>query len=163
MSRNSWLLAGVALVSLVAVGAALVSQHHYDMRPCPWCILQRAIFCAIAIVALLGLVIRGRPARLTSIVLVVVLTLCGASAALWQHFVAASAASCDLTLAEKIISGMRLDEHWPEVFMATASCSDARVNLLGLPYEAWSLSLFALMGALAVRLLLPRHAPDLRS
>jgi disulfide bond formation protein DsbB len=51
--------------------------------------------------------------------------------------------------------GLKLDEHLPEMFMATASCSDAKVNLFGVPYEFWSLALFALMGAVGVRLLLP--------
>ncbi len=154
MNRPTLWLAGIATVSVVAVGAALISQHVYGMQPCPWCVLQRLIFVCIAITALLGLVLRGVLRRGAKVVLVL-LTGCGATAALWQHFVAASAASCDMSLADHILSGMKLDEHWPEVFMATASCSDAKVNLLGLPYEAWSLALFALMGAVAVRLLLP--------
>ena len=37
------------------------------------------------------------------------LALSGIAAALWQHFVAAKSASCNLTLADKIISGLRLD------------------------------------------------------
>jgi disulfide bond formation protein DsbB len=60
-----------------------------------------------------------------------------------------------MTLAEQIVAGMKLDEHWPEIFMATATCAEAKVDLFGLPYEAWSLALFAIMGALGVRLLLP--------
>lgn len=162
MKASALWLGGIALTALTAVGAALISQHHYGMQPCPWCILQRVIFLAIALAALTALLLRGLTRRVALVVLVL-LTGCGAAAALWQHFVAASAASCDLTLADTIVGTMQLDARWPEVFMATASCSDARVNLLGLPYEAWSLSLFALMGAVAVRLLLPRHAPELRA
>jgi protein dithiol:quinone oxidoreductase len=48
---------------------------------------------------------------------------------------------------------MTLDERWPEVFMATASCADAKVDLAGLPYEFWSLMLFLLLGLLAMTLL----------
>jgi disulfide bond formation protein DsbB len=36
------------------VGGALVSQHVFDMQPCPWCVLQRLIFVAIALVCLVG-------------------------------------------------------------------------------------------------------------
>jgi disulfide bond formation protein DsbB len=43
----------------------------------------------------------------------------------------------------------------PEIFQPRASCADAAVKLLGLPYEFWSLGLFALLALLAVRLL--RH------
>ena len=154
MNRSNAWLAGIALTGVAAVGAALVSQHLYGMQPCPWCILQRLIFLAISAAATLALALSGLARRLTLGVLVV-LTGCGAAAALWQHFVSASAASCNLTLADRILSGLKLDETLPEVFMATASCSDAKVNLLGVPYEAWSLSLFALIGTIGVRLLLP--------
>jgi disulfide bond formation protein DsbB len=40
-----------------------------------------------------------------------------------------------------------LDAAWPAVFMATASCAEAAVDLMGLPYEFWSLALFAGLGA----------------
>jgi len=148
------MLGGVAAVSVAAVGAALVSQYVYNMQPCPWCVLQRVVFLAIAIVALVGLVLPGALHRV-AVLLLVLLTGCGAAAALWQHYVAGNSASCNLTLADRIVGGLKLDEHLPEIFMATASCSDAKVNLFGLPYEAWSLALFALMGAMGVRLLLP--------
>ena len=154
MIRRSLWLASIAALGVAAVGAALVSQHRYGMQPCPWCVLQRAIFLAISIAALLGLLFSGALRR-AAIIALVVLTGCGAASALWQHFVAASAASCDLTLADRIVGGMKLDQQWPDIFMATASCADAKVNLFGLPYEAWSLALFALMGAIGVRLLLP--------
>jgi disulfide bond formation protein DsbB len=147
-------LALIAVGGVAAVGAALVSQHVFGMQPCPWCVLQRVIFLAIAAAALVGLLLPGR-ARPAALVLLVLLAGCGLAAALWQHFVAAAAASCNMTLAEQIVAGMKLDEHWPEVFMATATCAEAKVDLFGLPYEAWSLALFAIMGALGVRLLVP--------
>ena len=161
IGSRAW-LGGIALGGVAAVGAALVSQHFYGMQPCPWCVLQRLIFLSISAAAVLGLVLSGL-ARRVALVLLVLLTGCGAAAALWQHFVSAQSASCNLTLADRIVGGMQLDARWPDIFMATASCADAKVDLFGLPYEAWSLALFALMGAAAVRLLLPRHAPDLQA
>ena len=160
IAPRAW-LAGIAALGLAAVGAALFTQYQLGMQPCPWCVLQRVIFIAISIAALLGLLLPGL-ARRIAVGGVVLLTGCGAAAALWQHFVAAASASCNLTLADRIVGGMKLDEHWPEVFMATASCADAKVNLLGLPYEAWSLGLFVLIGVLAVRLLLPNPRRGLR-
>ena len=47
-------LAAMAALCLAAVGAALVSQHVFDMRPCPWCILQRVIFVGIALLCIVG-------------------------------------------------------------------------------------------------------------
>ena len=50
-------------VSLGAVVAALVSQHVFDMQPCPWCVLQRLIFAALALAAVLGLLWTSRVGR----------------------------------------------------------------------------------------------------
>jgi disulfide bond formation protein DsbB len=75
------------------------------------------------------------------------------AAALWQHFVAAASDSCKLTLAERIISGLGLDGSLPEIFQPRASCADAAVDLLGLPYEFWSLGLFVLLGLMTLVML----------
>ena len=146
--RRSALLLGIAGLSLGAVGIALVTQHLMGMEPCPWCILQRLIFVTIALAALLGLLL----GRMFAGLLVLALSACGIAAALWQHFVAAASDSCNLTLAEKIISGLGLDGSLPEIFQPRASCADAAVKLLGVPYEFWSLALFVLTGLLALRL-----------
>lgn len=143
----------IALVSLAAVAAALVSQHVFDMQPCPWCVLQRVIFVAIAIACVIGLVIRNGLGRGLSALLVLLLSLSGVAAALWQHFVAAATDSCNLTLADRIVSGLGLDGWAPEVFQARASCADAAVKVLGVPYEFFSLALFVVFALAALRLL----------
>ena len=76
----------------------------------------------------------------------IVLAGLGVAAAMWQHVVAAKSASCNLTLADRIVSGLQLDALLPQVFAATASCADAAVQLLGVPYEYWSLGLFGALG-----------------
>ncbi|URI09123.1 disulfide bond formation protein B [Aquincola tertiaricarbonis] len=149
---NAW-LGMIALVSLAAVAAALVSQHVFDMQPCPWCVLQRVIFVAIAIACVIGLVLRNGLGRGLSALLVLLLSLSGVAAALWQHFVAAATASCNLTLADRIVSGLGLDGWAPEVFQARASCADAAVKVLGVPYEFFSLALFVVFALAALRLL----------
>jgi disulfide bond formation protein DsbB len=152
LQRPGLLLAGMAALSIAAVGAALVSQHVYGMQPCPWCILQRVIFLAIALVCLVGFVstrIAGGLALL--------LSLCGIGAALWQHFKAASSTSCALTVADQIVIAMKLDALWPDVFLARASCADAAVDLVGVPYEFWSLALFVVLGLAAVAVIRRRR------
>lgn len=161
IGSRAW-LGGIALGGVAAVGAALVSQHFYGMQPCPWCVLQRAIFAAIGLVALLGALLPFGLLRRGLGVVVLLLAASGVAAALWLHFVAASSASCDLTLADRIIGDLGLDARFPEVFMATASCADAKVDLLGLPYEVWALALFVLIGAAAVRLVLPSRVAGRR-
>ena len=114
--------------------------------------LQRVIFIAIAIACFIGLVWRSAMGRVAAGTLGAVLALCGIAAALWQHFQAAASASCNLTLADKIVSGwLGLDSLWPDVFSPRASCAEAAVKLLGVPYDFWSLALFVLVGAALLR------------
>ncbi len=145
--RRAW-LAAIALFSLTVVGAALFTQHAWDMQPCPWCVLQRLIFVAIAAAALLGLLWPTGGA-----LLVMALALSGVASALWQHFIAAGSESCDLTLADRIMAATGLDGRFPEVFMAMASCAEAKVDLVGLPYEFWSLMAFGIVTLAAVPVL----------
>jgi protein dithiol:quinone oxidoreductase len=147
-------LLAIAALSFGAVGAALVTQHGFGMAPCPWCVLQRLIFVVIGAVSLLGLA--WRTALGQRVVLFLVMLLCGGgiAAALWQHFVAAATASCNLTLADRIVSGLRLDALLPDVFQATATCADASVDLFGVPYEFWSLALFVAIEMAALWLLI---------
>ena len=144
----AWPFAVAVLLPLAALAAALVTQYRFDMQPCPWCVLQRAIFLAIALAALPGLLLRRSPVRQASAGLAVLLASCGIAAALWQHFVAAASASCKQTLADQIVQGGGLAERFPEVYAAYASCADAAVKLFGVPYEFVSLALFVLLAGL---------------
>ncbi len=150
-------LAAIALLSLSAVAAALVSQHVFEMQPCPWCVLQRAIFSVIALACVVGLFWRTAAGRVASAVLVFLLAASGVAAAAWQHFVAAKSASCNLTLADKIITALKLDSSLPQVFSATASCADAAVNLFGVPYAFWALGLFSVLALMGLRQLMARN------
>jgi disulfide bond formation protein DsbB len=150
------LLVVIAVACLAAVGAALVSQHKFDMQPCPWCVLQRLIFVAIALVCLIGAAIPARAGRIGAAVLVDLLAMCGIAAALWQHFKAAASASCNLTLADKIIGALQLDSLLPDVFSPRASCADAALSLFGVPYDFWSLALFVLCSFAAISVMRTR-------
>jgi disulfide bond formation protein DsbB len=55
--RRRWLL-GIAAACILGVAAAIVAQYRFDMRPCPWCILQRFIYVVIAAVAFVGALTR---------------------------------------------------------------------------------------------------------
>jgi len=152
------LLGAAAVLALLAVALGLVTQHGFDMQPCPWCVLQRLELVVIALAAALAWLWRSRGGLRVSAALVIALANLGVLSALWQHFVAASSASCNLTLADRIIGALQLDRLLPDVFAATASCADAKADLLGVPYEFWSLALFVVLEALAVWAVL-RAAP----
>jgi disulfide bond formation protein DsbB len=152
-ARTTALFAFVAVVSLGALVAALVSQHLYDMQPCPWCVLQRLVFCTIAVFALLGLVWRGAAGGRVAGTFALLLAFAGIAAALWQQLVAAKSESCNLTLADRIVGATTLDRLLPDVFEARASCADAAVSLLGVPYAYWAAACFAVCAIALLRVL----------
>lgn len=141
---STLLLALIALACFGAVGLALVSQYHFDMQPCPWCTLQRLIFLLIGALALLGLLVRSNGVRQVLAAGGLLFALAGVASALWQHFVAAAGDSCNLTLADRILQALGLWDVAPGVFAPTASCAEAAVDLMGVPYAFWSLAVFVL-------------------
>ncbi len=155
MPRTPILLAGMATASMLAVGGALLTQHVGGMMPCAWCVLQRLIFVAIAASSLLGSLLGWRHAssagQQVGASLAGLLSACGMGAALWQHFVASASTSCNMSFADRVMGFTGLDSLWPEVFAAYASCAEARATLAGVPYEFWSLTLFALLAVAALR------------
>jgi protein dithiol:quinone oxidoreductase len=157
MWRRSML--GLAALCVVAVGAALLAQYAFDMQPCPWCILQRLIYLVLALTCLVAALLDSRGGRRTVGGLAFVLAGCGAASAIWQHVVAAKQFSCNLTLADTIITALRLESLAPTLFQVTASCADAAVSVFGVPFEYWSLLLFALIAATLARLTLTSLAP----
>lgn len=146
----------VAVLAYGAVAAAVVSQFHFNMQPCPWCTLQRFIFLVVGTLALLGAALPAPKLRRWLAVLMALAALCGASAALWLQFVASSSTSCKLTLADKIMASLGLFELAPDLFVPTASCADAAVNLLGIPYAVWSLALFLFCALIGNRVAMSR-------
>lgn len=143
---GSSLLQAVAVMAAGSVALAVVLQHVFGLEPCAWCTFQRLIYLAVAAAALLALALRRvRPALAATSALVALLAAGGVWAALHQHFVAAKAESCAYTFADRFMLRTGLDERVPWLFEATASCADASVPLLGLPFALWSAALFALL------------------
>jgi len=145
------LFAVMATLCLAAVAAALVSQHVFDMRPCPWCILQRVIFIGIALLCIIGALLPGA-ARVFAAG-AGALAVAGVATALYQHFVAAKLASCNLTLADKIITALNLESLVPPLFQVTGTCADAAVDMLGVPYEFWGLAVFVVLTGITLRII----------
>ena len=145
---RQWLLA-VAGLCIASIAAALVGQYAFNMQPCPYCILQRLIYAVVAVLSLIGAFVPGVGRRLLAGV-AALLALCAGAAALYQHFVAAKSASCAFTFADKIITALRIDEFAPSLFAVRASCADAAVSVLGVPFEIWSLLLAVLVLACSI-------------
>ena len=106
-----------------------------------------------ALAALLGLLLPGAIGRRIGAALALGLAGLGLAAALWLHFVASASASCNMTLADRVMGFTGLDSLLPEVFAAYASCADAKVILAGMPYEFWSGALFTVLMLAALQVL----------
>jgi disulfide bond formation protein DsbB len=144
----------MALACVLAVAFALFAQYVWDMRPCPWCVLQRLIFLVIAVLSLICALVPWRRLRLTFSVAILMFASTGILAAVYQHEVASKQFSCNLTFADTLVSALRLEALWPAMFKVTATCAEASVSMLGVPFEYWSLGLFALLAIGAATLAL---------
>jgi len=145
-------LLGIAALCLSGVGAALISQHVFDMPPCAWCVMQRLIYLVIAAVALIAAALPtpiGRRVRLVGLVACLLLSVAGVVAAWYQFSVAAQLFSCDRTFADRFMTGTGLEAAAPFVFGIYATCMDAAVTVLGVEYAIWSLALFAVIALIA--------------
>ena len=137
----------IGLLAFGAVGLAALAQYAFDMQPCPWCVLQRLIYIVVGVLALLGAVLSSTPRRI-AIGLALLVALSGIASALWQQLRAVNENSCDLSLAERIITALHLDSLVPQLFIAYASCADAAVSVLHIPFAVWSCAMYAILSLL---------------
>jgi protein dithiol:quinone oxidoreductase len=140
----------IASASFGAVLLALILQHGFNMQPCAWCTVQRLVYLAIGAIALVAMLTKGLLTTRILMSLITLLGLCGVVAALYQHFVASSSASCKLSFADKLMINSGLDGGIPWLFQATALCQDANIPLVGVPFAIWSLALFAIITVVAL-------------
>ena len=145
--RIPQVLAAIGVLALGAVGLAALAQYAFDMQPCPWCVLQRLIYIVVGVLALLAAVLSSLPRRIV-MVLALVGALLGVASALWQQLRAVNEASCDLSFAERFIAALHLDSLVPQLFVAYASCADAAVSVLHIPFAVWSCAMFAILALL---------------
>ena len=147
--RLPQVLVAVGLLSFAAVGLAAIAQYAFDMQPCPWCVLQRFIYIVVGVLALVAAALPGLGRRLF-IALALLGSLSGLASALWQQLHAVNEASCAMTLADRIMTGLHLDSLLPQLFTAYASCADAAVSVLGIPFAVWSGLLYVILAWLLV-------------
>ena len=145
--RLPQVLVAVGVIALGAVGVAAIAQYAFDMQPCPWCVLQRLIYIVVGVLALVAAALPGLGRRLF-IVLALLGSLAGLASALWQQLHAVNEASCAMTLADRIMTGLHLDSLLPQLFTAYASCADAAVSVLGIPFAVWSCLLYVILALL---------------
>ena len=155
----------VALIAAGSVAAAVWLQTAYDAPPCAWCILQRIILIAIAIVAAGAAIqdmqdpFRERQRTMTAPCLILGFSIAGIAAVAAQISAQHTATiSCAQSLATYIVEASKLDRLWPLLFEIKGSCATASFHLAGIPLVGLSGMLFALIGYLYANYLKNRHS-----
>lgn len=162
------MLIAISITGVLALLLAWVLQHRFDYQPCPWCVLQRLLLLVVVLAALMGALFGARMVQGFSAMAAILLSSVGVGVAMYQHLVAAQSASCNLTLADRILSRTGLIEAWPAMFEATARCDEADRPWLGVPFSLWGAMLFLSLAVMAAASLIRvfrrrSHQPSLFS
>lgn len=134
-----------ALLSSLALVAALISQHGFSLRPCAWCVFQRLVLVVLILISVSGYLSLHYRAKVLALIarLFIIFTAFGGALAAWyQYSVASTVFSCDMSLADQIMTQSGLESALPWLFGIYATCMDASVKVLGLEYALWALILF---------------------
>ncbi len=131
----------IALLTFFSLVCALFVQHGLGYQPCAWCILQRVIYLAILVVALLGTIAPSILLRL-SFYLISALSLSGIAAGMYQFMVAGESYSCTLSFADRFINQYtKLSSYFPEFFGIYASCA-SKAKIFGIDLSLVSVAGF---------------------
>ncbi|AGF46871.1 disulfide bond formation protein DsbB [Candidatus Kinetoplastibacterium desouzaii TCC079E] len=147
----------ISTLCIISLGAALISQHIFDMQPCAWCVVQRLLFFFIGIISFFAYFIKNTMISKIVAVIVGILSIMGIIAALLQNALHSENLSCVITPADKIISNTGFDSAMPWLFNIYSSCADDPVILLGIEYFIWSLSLFVVLTIISFSIALRKN------
>jgi protein dithiol:quinone oxidoreductase len=151
--RSGRIFTTIFLVCACLIGFALYLQHIHNLDPCPWCVVQRIVFIAIGLLALLAGLHRpsgwgvGVYATLLGL-----LALGGVAAAGYHLYIQADperAMACAGSMVEKVLDQSRLGRIIPPLFMYDGPCTLKPWSLLGMSIPAWSLTWFVILTAVA--------------
>lgn len=142
--------AGFALVVLALLSEAMVLQHLKEQAPCPLCVLQRAGFVLIALIALAA-AIRGprRPAGYYAALALAALA--GMGVAIRHVWVLYHPKfGCGIDVIEQFVNGLPTARLLPWLFRASGECTAPHEPILGLQVPEWSLIWFSALFLAAV-------------
>ncbi|WP_245638552.1 disulfide bond formation protein B [Hydrogenophaga palleronii] len=151
-------LIAAACAAMLAFGLYL--QHVVGLEPCPMCIVQRYALVAVALVAGLSALLKGRVARHSGVALMGLLAVFGAFTAArqsWLQWNPPEIMSCGRDFFG-MIEAFPLRRAIPMIFRGSGDCSVIDWTFLGLSIANWSFLCFSAIIALAVALWVKRPA-----
>jgi disulfide bond formation protein DsbB len=142
MIHTRSLLLSIALAAFGLIGVALYLQHGLDLLPCPLCVIQRYLFIAIGVFALIG-AYTSKPKTLAAVSLLAALGgLFTAGKHLW--ILAHPGLSCGIDPMETFLNKIPTATYLPFLFQADGLCEDALAPWFGLSIPQWSFLWFGL-------------------
>jgi disulfide bond formation protein DsbB len=145
MKPSKSLFLFVAALSIALLVFAVYLQIVEEMAPCPWCVIQRYIFVAIAAVSLIGVFAPNSVLRLAGIV-AALLSTAGTAAAGWLLWVQAHpGVSCGIDPMETSLNTLLPAQWFPTLFKADGLCTTIYDNILGLSVSQWAFVWFIIL------------------
>ena len=142
MKTSKPILLAVAFTALALLGAGLYMQHVKDLQPCPWCVIQRYAFSAVALICLIAAAL-PRGAAKVGAGLGMLAALSGAGAASWHVWILAHpAVSCGIDPMETSLNTFFTAKLLPFLYVANGFCTTPHDPILGLLIPQWALLWF---------------------
>lgn len=138
IEKNIFYFGLIAFISIIALSVALISQHYFGAEPCAWCIAQRIIIILIAFVSIVGIFVKNK----FNIFMNIVLSFIGLIVALYQTYIVSSQGDCSVSLAEKIVTYLKLNTLLPSIFESYALCTDSIATFLSVSFVTWGMLFF---------------------
>ena len=136
-----------ALVPLGLLAEALLLQHIKGQAPCPLCVIQRAGYVLLALIALAAAIHRPQHRGAAGYCAALALTaLAGVGVAarhVWVLF--HPKFGCGIDLLEQYVNNLPTAKLLPWLFHASGDCAAPHEPLLGLQLPEWSLIWFSLL------------------
>lgn len=148
-NRSGRMFTLLFLGCIVILAIALYLQHYEHLDPCPWCIVQRLVYIAIGLLALIAALARpsGIGVGLYS-VLIGIVAVGGGGAATYQILLQTDperAKACTGSVVEKLLDASHMGSMVPPLLQYDGPCTLKPWFLLGLSIPEWSLIGFALI------------------
>lgn len=142
MNRTKITLLAITLICVSLLAYALYLQLALNMLPCPYCVLQRYAFVAVALSCLIGLAL-PRALHRIGFGLGLLSSLVGAAIAGKHVWILANPAiTCGIDPLETGLNKIFLAEALPVFFKADGLCDTPYPPIFGLSIPAWALVWF---------------------
>ncbi|MBE0613890.1 MAG: disulfide bond formation protein B [Burkholderiales bacterium] len=143
---------GFVVIPIALIAGALILQHLKDQSPCPLCVLQRAGFILVALIALVAAIRqpqgRGAAAYFAALALSALAGLGVAARHVWVLY--HPKFGCGIDVLEQFVNKLPTAKLLPWLLHASGECTAPHEPILSLQLPEWSLIWFSLLLIAAV-------------